>query len=76
MHAITLMLTVVGLSAENDTKAEVESTPTAIRLVDLNGDGLLDRLQLGADGALSVALNRGNRQFEEIVQALPAIGLF
>ncbi len=73
MHAIPLTLTVVGPSAGNDTKAPVESTPAAIRVVDLNGDGLLDRLQVGADGALSVALNRGGRQFEEIVQALPAI---
>ena len=70
MHlAIALTLLVPGFQ---QTGAPLPETgPATIRLVELDGDGWLDRLTLGADGSLAVALNRGARRFEPIAQELP-----
>lgn len=48
---------------------------TALRMIDLTGDGLLDRLHLTEDGTLSVSINRGGRIFEPAAQilALPRV---
>ena len=53
--------------------AQDESTPRSIRLIDVDADGQLDRLEFGGDGSLAVALNRGARQFEPVVQDLPPV---
>ncbi len=45
----------------------------SVRMADLDGDGLLDRLQHGQDGSLSIALNQGARRFVEVLQSLPAV---
>jgi len=42
-----------------------------VRLLDVTGDGRLDRLESGADGSLRVAVNLGARVFDPVVQALP-----
>lgn len=47
----------------------------AIRMIDLDGDGRLDRLSSSSGGSLSVALNRGGRVFEPIQQTLPRVAL-
>ena len=58
--------TILALPAENDA-------PTAYRLIDLTGDGQPDKLLLGVDGSLAVAVNRGNGVFEPVWQELPSI---
>ena len=44
--------------------------PAYVRMVDLDGDGRLDRLQIGPLGSFRVALNRGGRHFEPVAQAV------
>ena len=41
-------------------------------MLDVTGDGRLDRLELGRDGALVVSVNAGARRFDTIRQELPA----
>ena len=45
----------------------------ALRMIDVNGDGLRDCLRNDSNGSLVVGLNRGNRIFEDIHQKLPRI---
>ncbi len=73
MNPITLALAVAGLSVGNDPQIPENPAPASIRMLDLNGDGLLDRLRVGQEGSLSIALNEGDRQFLEIVQTLPVV---
>lgn len=47
----------------------------SLRLVELTGDGLADKLLIDADGRLSVAVNRGAGHFELIAQPLPSVAL-
>jgi len=48
-------------------------TPRAVRLVDVDGDGALDRLLFDADGGLRVALRVSGRDFAEVEQELPSV---
>jgi hypothetical protein len=45
----------------------------AVRLLDVTGDGALDKLTLGADGSLAVAVHVGRRQFRPVDQVLPRV---
>ncbi len=65
------MLFLVGEAFAEDDPADVRST--VIRFADLNGDRLLDRLQLDGSGSMTVALNLGGRRFETVEQALPEV---
>ena len=51
------------------------AAPASVRMVDANGDGLLDLLENGADGSLAVSLNRGDRRFERVPQELPQVAV-
>ena len=42
-----------------------------LRHVDVDGDGRLDRLDVGPDGSLAISLNLGRRQYQSVGQALP-----
>lgn len=46
---------------------QVQPVPS-LRLVELTGDGLADKLLLGGDGSLAVAVNRGGGRFATVVQ--------
>lgn len=46
---------------------QVQPVPS-LRLVELTGDGLADKLLLGADGSLAVAVNLGRGRFVPLVQ--------
>jgi len=71
MIVLSLFLAVLG-SGAGERAAPHRDTRT-IRVLDLDGDGHLDRLQVRAEGTLEVALNRGGRQFEPIAQSLPPV---
>ncbi len=47
----------------------------ALRLVDLTGDGLPDKLHLASDGALAVSVNLGRGGFALVSQALPRVAV-
>ena len=72
---ITLVLSFGLASLAAGEHTTQDSVPAPVRMVDVDGDGRLDRLQLGPDGALRVALNLGRREFEPIVQGLPRVDL-
>jgi hypothetical protein len=76
MLLTTLLSTVVLLGSSTDQQVASEndeSESAAVRIIDLDGDGALDRLKLGGDGALEIALNRGARRFKEVAQDLPRV---
>jgi hypothetical protein len=53
------------------THAEPPAQAQAVRLLDVTGDGSLDKLILGADGSLAVAVHGGRRSYRLIEQELP-----
>ncbi len=69
-----LVVLLLGAVSAQSAARDTTSLPAgAMRLLDLTGDGLLDRLQLGPDGALIVEVNRGARRFHAIHQELPRV---
>lgn len=70
LHTLALLL---ALPVHPQEPSAPEALPAAVRFVELDGDGMIDRLIVGADGSLAVALNRGARLFEPVVQELPAV---
>ena len=65
-----ILLLILG----DDTTA-AEPAPRTYRMVDVDGDGRLDRLQVDAEGRITIAINRGARQFEPVPQELPRVAL-
>jgi hypothetical protein len=53
--------------------ADAAATPGTVRLLDVTGDGLLDQLTLGPDGAVSVSVNVGSKTFLLVRQDLPTV---
>lgn len=73
MYLTLILLALAGPALQQAPSSPTDATPTTIRMVELDGDGWLDRLALGADGSVTVALNRGARLFEPVVQELPNV---
>ena len=73
---ITALLTTTLLLLVHPVVAPVgpagSSAPLAVRMYDLTGDGLLDKLHLHTDG-ISVSINRDGGVFDAIPQKLPAV---
>ena len=71
------LTTLLTLSSANDgsranpVDPSAKGSPRTIRVVDVNGDGQLDRLSIRADGSLAVSLNVGGRRFQDAGQRLP-----
>lgn len=68
-------LLVFTLAADGASASTAEPAPRSYRMIDVNGDGRLDRLQVDVEGSLSISINRGARQFEPIVQQLPQVAV-
>lgn len=68
-------LLVLTFAADGASGSPAESAPRSYRMIDVNGDGQLDRLQVDGEGSLSISINRGARQFEPIVQELPQVAV-
>ncbi|MHC4846461.1 MAG: FG-GAP repeat domain-containing protein, partial [Planctomycetota bacterium] len=74
MRIVVGLVFLVALTGSTTFALTGDATvPAAMRLVDLNADGQPDKLLLGVDGSVSVAVNRGNGVFESVWQDLPAI---
>src|SRR6185503_18602419 len=74
MHFAILVLSVTIVPRAQGASASIGDAHTpAVRMIDLDDDGLLDRLWFGDDNRPTISLNRGARVFEEIRQELPAV---
>jgi type VI protein secretion system component Hcp len=70
---MNILVLIPLLALTSSASQQDELTPKTIRLIDVDADGRPDRLELGRDGSVAVALNRGARQFEPVVQNLPQV---
>lgn len=70
---VALPMLIVSLTCTAQSGIPGSEPAPAIRMIDLDGDGLRDRLEIGEQGDLGVALNRGGRRFEPIAQSLPRV---
>ena len=62
----------LGPALPATAQTSADQPPASLRLIDVTGDGLLDRLELTADGELHVSVNLGGRVFDAIAQELPS----
>ncbi len=47
--------------------------PAAVRLLDVSGDGVPDKLFLDAEGSIRIAVHSGARRFDPVAQELPQV---
>ncbi len=55
--------------------ATYSSSTGSMRLIDITGDGALDKVFFGSDGSLTVAVYVGGRDFQPIEQTLPNVNV-
>jgi hypothetical protein len=76
MLTLTLMCLLVlaqpSLDAEHPRNAE---HPSAVRLIDVTGDGALDQVLLGPGDAVRIAVAIGGRSFQEVLQPLSVVNV-
>ena len=72
MSALLVLVLSVCTIPVADSTVPVPAMP-AVRLIDLTGDGWLDKLYHGEGVGVSVAINRGGGRFERVEQALPLV---
>ena len=65
----------VAVPCASGAAGQAVSAPAAARLLDVDGDGTLDKLLVDPDGTLRVLCHAGGRRFVETAAGLPAAGL-
>jgi hypothetical protein len=70
---LPLILSVLIVVPQPAVTSEGPQPAASVRMVDVTGDGLLDRLSFSPAGAMAVAVNVGTKAFLPVPQALPPI---